>query len=325
MPGGERLSRELGVGRMTVEAALAMLEDEGLLQPQGAGRRRRILSPKNITPPSLRVAILLYGAEDSKIYYTVDLKQRLINAGHFATFAPKTLADLGMNVEKVSRFVDKIPADAWIISSGSREVLEWFSRHHLPAFAFAGGRRDVPIASTGPDKLPAIRTLVARLVELGHRRIVLLARKVRREPKPGKFEQEFLDQLAAHGIKVSTFNLPEWKETAEGLCSILDSLFHHTPPTALVIEEASTFVAAQQHLAQRGIISPRDVSLICDDPEPVFSWCRPTIAHIHWDANPIARRVVRWAANIARGRDDRRMTFTKATLVEGGTLGPAPK
>ena len=38
----------------------------------------------------------------------------------------------------------------------------------------------------------------------------------------------------------------------------------------------------------------------------------------------MARRLVRWAYNIARGKDDRRQTLIKAELVEGGTVGRAP-
>ena len=41
IPGGPVLASQLGVGRMTIEAALSMLENEGLLVPQGPGRRRR--------------------------------------------------------------------------------------------------------------------------------------------------------------------------------------------------------------------------------------------------------------------------------------------
>ena len=325
MPGGERLSRELGVGRMTVEAALSMLEDEGLLVPQGTGRRRRIVLPRRFATPSLRVSILLYAPEDSKIYYNVDLQHRLMNEGHFASFAPKTLVELGMNTSRIARLVENSSADAWVISSGSREVLEWFAEHHLPTFAFAGRRRGVRISSIGPHKEPAMRALVRRLVELGHRRVVLLAREVRRKPEPGEFEKVFLAELAAHQIQTGAYNLPDWVETAEGLQKILENLFRHTAPTALIIEEACTFIAVQQYLAQRGILAPRDVSLICDDPDPAFTWCRPTIAHIHWDGSPVARCVVRWAANVARGKDDCRSASIKAEFIEGGTIGPAPR
>jgi hypothetical protein len=34
---------------------------------------------------------------------------------------------------------------------------------------------------------------------------------------------------------------------------------------------------------------------------------------------------VRWAGNVARGKDDRQQTEFKAEFVEGGTIGPAPR
>jgi len=59
MPGGPELASQLGVGRMTIEAALSMLESEGLLVPQGPGRRRKIELPEKMAkPPALRVAVL---------------------------------------------------------------------------------------------------------------------------------------------------------------------------------------------------------------------------------------------------------------------------
>lgn len=322
MPGGERLSRDLGVGRMTVEAALSMLEEEGLLVPQGVGKRRRIELPKVLSSRSLRIGLLYFAPEDSKLHWQVDLQHRLINAGHSASVAPKALVELGMDPSRISRMVTSFPADAWIVSSASREVLEWFAEQELPTFAIAGRRRGVKIASTGPEKDVVMRTLVQRLVSLGHRRIVLLAREVRRKPTPGRFEQVFLDELAAHGIKHSSFNMPDWVESPEGLQQVLDSLFRHTPPTALIVEEAHTMIATQQHLANNGIVSPRDVSLICDDPNPAFSWSRPSMAHIQWDGTTLTKHAIRWVANIARGKEDLKSSFLKADLVEGGTIGP---
>ena len=51
----------------------------------------------------------------------------------------------------------------------------------------------------------------------------------------------------------------------------------------------------------------------------------PSVAHIRWDYRPVLRRIVRWTNNIARGKEDRRQTSTKAEFVEGGTVGLAPK
>jgi DNA-binding GntR family transcriptional regulator len=58
MPGVPTLAAELGIDRKTVDAALRQLDGEGLLVPQGAGRRRRIVLPtgKPIAPP-LRIGL----------------------------------------------------------------------------------------------------------------------------------------------------------------------------------------------------------------------------------------------------------------------------
>ena len=65
-------------------------------------------------------------------------------------------------------------------------------------------------------------------------------------------------------------------------------------------------------------------SLQCANPDPGYTWCQPTIAHLAWDYRPVVQRVLRWANNVARGREDLRQTFIKAEFVEGGTIGPAP-
>ncbi|MFZ9936015.1 MAG: hypothetical protein ACO3JG_03040 [Luteolibacter sp.] len=129
------------------------------------------------------------------------LHHQLTQAGHRSFFTEKTLLDLGMDVERISRFVREVRADAWVVASGSRDVLQWFASQEVPA----------------------------------------------------------------------------------------------------------------------------DVSLVCTDGHHTFTWCRPTIAHIRWDYRPVLRRIVRWANHIARGKEDRRQTLSKAEFVDGETVGPAPK
>lgn len=93
----------------------------------------------------------------------------------------------------------------------------------------------------------------------------------------------------------------------------------------MIISEPMLFHAARDHLARCGLVAPENVSLICDDPDPTFAWCHPTIAHIAWDHRPIVRRVVQWAKNVSRRRMDHRQSHTLAKFVEGGTVGPVPK
>ena len=233
--------------------------------------------------------------------------------------------DLGMDVGRVSRFVRKTKADAWIVCAGSREVLEWFSAQPVPAFALFGRRDGLPIAAAGPATHFVCIEATRHLLALGHRRIVSLCRRERRKPGPGMTEQAVLDEIAAHGVPTSDYNLPDWEESPDGLQKLLDSLFRVTPPTAMLIDEAPLFAAVQQFLANRSIRVPRQLSLVFTTNDPTFAWCIPSISHIRWDTAPVIRRVVQWAANVSHGKKDLRQTLTPAEFVVGGTIGPCAK
>ncbi len=324
LPGVNHLAAGLEVNHKTVEAALRMLESEGLLENQGRGVPRRIVPPDGQSTPSMRVCMLIFDAPARHEEFMIELRYQLEAAGHVPFFAEKTLEDLRMDERRVARFVEKTGADAWVLASASLGILKWFVGYEKPAFALFGRRRSLPIAGVGPDHVQAGRLLVRRLAALGHRRIVNLVREHRRLPEPGMPERALLDEMRAHGLPTGAYNLPDWDDTADGFHRMLDELFRVTPPTALIIGEPPVFHAAKDHLAQRGILAPADISLICEDPDPTFAWCRPTIAHLEWDSRPVVRRVVNWAKNVARGKDDRRQTLTGIKLVEGGTMGPAP-
>ncbi len=324
IPGREELAMELGVNSKTVESALRLLQTMGVLLAQGAGRRRKIGDHINISAPAMRIKLMLYEESDRADTLHVETLHQLSALGHIATFSEKTLQDLGMNVKRVAAFVESNPADAWVVTSGSKEILEWFTAQNFPAFAKFGRCREIPISGVLVNKMPAVTEAVRKLIALGHRRIVMLERTERRKPNPGMFEQAFLDELENHGIKTGPYHLPEWEDNISDFYRCLDSLFSTTPPTALFISEAQQLIAAQQHLARKGIISPNNISLICHDPSTAFSWCRPEISHIRWDHKPVVNSILQWANRIAHGKDERKQTTILAEFVEGGTIGPAP-
>jgi DNA-binding transcriptional regulator YhcF (GntR family) len=323
LPGVHRLAKELGVSPKSVVAAVAQLEHEGLLRSQGERRSCRILPQKDSASAELKIRILLYEKSERNSSNMIDLRHRLAEAGHRPEFATKDFHELGMDAGKVGRFVKANPADAWVFSGASLEILEGFVDHPLPVFALFGMHRALPIAGASAQKIPAMLTAVRRLVALGHRRIVMLVREERRKPQPAPFEQAFLDELGKQGIQTGRYNLPDWEDSREGFQRGLDSLFQHTPPTALIISESVLFAAAQQYLANRGIVAPKQISLICDDPDPSFAWCEPAISHIRWDSAPLLRGIVRWANQVARGKRPHSKTFAEAEFVEGGMIGPA--
>ena len=324
MPGKHQLAAELGVNNKTVESALRQLEQAGLLIPQGAGRNRRVSNSRLEPTRSLRIGIFTNdGPRDQKQEYHIETVHALEDAGHQVVHAPKSLTRLKFEVARVAAVVEQTPADAWIVCAGSRAVLEWFAARETPAFAMFGHRIGIPLPAVSPDKPPSMRKATRHLIQLGHTRIVLLCRRIRRLPTPGLSESVFLQTLTSHGCPVGEYNLPDWEESAEGFQDCLASLFRMTPPTALIVDEADYFIATMQFLLQRGIRVPGDVSLVCTDDDPAFARCHPPISRIAWDSRPIVRRILRWASNVSRGKPDSTQTLCPSSFIPGGTVGKA--
>ena len=323
MPGVLKLEQVTGVNRNTLETALQILEQEGWLAGQGAGKPRRILSAKGRAYAGLarRIGMLVCDASDRRRVFVLRTEQELTVAGHTLVHAPLAMADLGMDVKRIARMVRKLELDGWIVVAGSKEVLQWFTTRGVPAFAVFGRRREFKMAAAGPDKPPVYAEVVRHLAALGHRRIVLLTRALRRLPFPGASEQAFLDALRETGVEPAFFHLPDWEETVEGFHARLDSIFQLTPATALIVDEVPFFLATQQFLARRGLRVPEDVSLVCTEDDPNFAWCLPKVAHIRWDSRPMVRRILGWVDNLSRGREDVRQVQVPAEFVPGGTVG----
>ena len=149
----------------------------------------------------------------------------------------------------------------------------------------------------------------------------MLSNEERRKPTPGAFEEAFLNKLSTLGIPSGPYNLPDWKNNPKGLRDGLDSLFRHTPPTAIIVDDPTIFLAVMQHLARMGITAPDQVSLACNHYSATFKWCQPEVTHIDWDFTAAVRHVVNWTNQLGRGKNNRRKTLTSAKLIQGGTTG----
>lgn len=323
MPGVRKLAKMFGVSSNTVVAAVEQLEREGFLESQGHRRQSKIVLPDNFVRSKFRVTLLLYEHVDIELDYVVEIQRRLSLKGYDVHVAEKSLVDMNLNVSVIARSAARTKTDAWVVFSSTRDILEWFCSQSVPTFAVFGRFRNLPMAGIGLDKVPAFRAAVRRLVELGHKRIVLLQPKHNRVPMPALLIRESLNEMEANGIMTSLYNIPDWEQTPAGLRKRLDALFAVSPPTALILDRPNELIAAQLYLAHKGILAPRDISLISDD-DPTFEWCHPSVSCIQWQIHPWVNRVLRWVDNMAKGKKDQGQSFTKAKFVERGSIGPVP-
>jgi len=214
--------------------------------------------------------------------------------------------------------LSKIEVDAWAVFSATKELLNWFKQQATPVIAIAGQfSLDMRIAAVAPDNQTSIIEVVHRLVSAGHQRISLLTRG-------GARPAYFVNELEANGIKTGPYNIPDVTGGPDEFIRRLDALFAVTPPTALIIDEASTFIAVRNHLARKGIHAPEKISLICVGQDPSFQIGWPRVARIEWDDHALVRRITKWVENIAYGKADSRITYVKTKFINGDTIGPVP-
>lgn len=331
MPGVLALESELCLNRNLLGQALGMLEEEGILVPQGRGKPRKIVIPKAHRLDTLRIGILRHEEQDVKRFHPLaEAKYLLETAGHSVSIAPGTLTGMNMNPKRVEQAISKHEVDAWVVVSGSKTLLEWFALQPFPSLSFFGNFSGVKIASVVPAVQAEYQVLIRKFLQLGHKKIVFFSRSTTptmmdMELKADAGQRGVLArELDAHGITYGHYNRPCFESDPEKLQQCLHQLFRVTPPTAIYVDEAFLALVVYEFLLKRGIRVPEDVSLVCNVEDHAFEWNRPVISHFRWEPGAIGRRVLQWADNLAQGKEDFRQVSTKLSFVEGGTIAQAP-
>jgi len=251
MPGINKLVRELGVNSAAVALALKQLVAEGILAGQGERRRHRIVKRGETPPPAMRIAFLPFDSASKSDPFNLEVLRILSEHGHEAYFTGKTLMDLHLDPRRVAGMVGQTRADAWVVSSAQHRVLEWFVGKGLRAFSLYGAWWGLPIAGMSPEHTPVLLKLIRRLIEQGHWRIVFLLYRGQLELETARLAPILLDEMTKHGIATSRYNVPKWNDSPEGFHRLLDSMFRHTPPTALIVEEVPHLIATLKFCGQK--------------------------------------------------------------------------
>ena len=114
------------------------------------------------------------------------------------------------------------------------------------------------------------------------------------------------------------FLTTEWDKSPAGFERLMERLFINTHPTALIVDETCSFIAARGFLVRRGLRVPEQVSLVAGDGVPILDMCWPRFTQMRWD-NPL---IVRWVDTVRKGNPDRKILNIPASFVPGDSIGP---
>ena len=94
IPGRNHLAKDLGANRKTVDAALKLLEEEGLLVSQGPRRKRKVVLPEGAMA-TMRIANLAYSPGDRQVPYMLELQHQAAGAAGGAPSSCRERPDTG--------------------------------------------------------------------------------------------------------------------------------------------------------------------------------------------------------------------------------------
>ncbi|HWL52277.1 MAG TPA: substrate-binding domain-containing protein [Chthoniobacteraceae bacterium] len=326
LPSERFLAAQHSVGRDTIRAALALLEEEGILASQGReGRRVRRAQAHRIAQPG-SVGLLVPMKMEQTTYRTlawVDEIRRLlfqhrvrleVYDGYFRR--PGLFRKLATDV----------PHDCWILAFPSPKALAWQARHQLPAVIAGTVDEEVGVPSVDIHYRALCRHAVGQLTQLGHRELVFILHRRQR----GADQESILglgEGVLAAGHPEMTLSIEYHNGSAADLCAVTDRLLQRTPrPTGWIVAVAPHFMTVMMRLLKHGVAIPGEISLISQDAEPWQSFSTPQPARYDANIRALAKQTARLVIRSLGGKPFATMAHRIIPdLIPGETLGPCPE
>ena len=304
LPGSRVLAAEIGVSQPTVAAALALLVDEGWLEPGGDRRAFRVTprAPVAAQAPVRKLprAIVATHADIGDLPHTT---RRVIEATR------EKLGRRGWAVEIVTfDFIHaKRPHRSWdhllpvdpevpvIAVFGRPPIGEWALKHGVRMVFLGGLAGDPRIPMVGVRSALLAAEAMKQLTALGHRRIVLplcdrppsFAASLKEAVRTG-LERVGVSYVASYHTPESPYQRPEvvW--------NMMESAMDRAVPTGIILLDWKELVTVSCLLTKRGLRIPEDVSVILLNEQVEADWFVPKLACFRFPVTRIASLLTRW-------------------------------
>jgi LacI family transcriptional regulator len=297
LPGERQLSTSLQVSRSTLRTALAMLAKEKLIQTE-KGMVSRITISRRKRPSvtkEWRVACILPGPlwqQRNFLTLWLDMARgclQKMGARLDLHESPRYYQKDG--AKALEELTHRHPRECWLPVRSTHSMQSWFQQSGLPVILAGSIFDGITIPSLDYDHWKVGRHAAGMLLSRGHRRIAMIC-GIPNNAGVIACEAGFRGILTKHGDV--DYAVEYHEETVGSICRVVDRLFVRARrPTALFLMPSNDWITASGHLAQRGFLVPRDVSVILAQHEPYLAQCVPEPARYITSASVFAKHLVR--------------------------------
>lgn len=328
LPSERKLGEILGISRVTLRAALALLQREGLLQT-GPGRRRSVAARKGkvLVTGARKIVVLLtpqplHMLQPFTIYWIDHLRKHLGEAGyHLEVHYQQACygARAALALEEIAK---TMRPTGWVLYRSTVAMQRWMSDNALPAVIAGSGHAGVALSSVGFDLRASCRHAAGLLVARGHTRLAFI------NPRSGlagdlESEEGFKDGARRSNLSLNDIVIGHHNGGRENLCLRLNELLSRPePPTGFLVSSSRNALTTLCFMMHRGLKFPKDLALISRDNDSFLEDVVPTIARYCSDPTLFARKISRVVVQVVQGdAGEPREVRIMPRFVPGQTLG----
>ncbi|MBL8359084.1 MAG: LacI family DNA-binding transcriptional regulator [Rubrivivax sp.] len=301
------------IPRAKVEAAIAQL---GYVPHAGA---RTLKSRRTGT-----IGAIFPTVDNAIFAKAIDaLQHRLAEAGHqllIAThdYSPATEESQAVNL--LTRGADALV----LCGTGQRPaLLARLRARGVPVVHVMSWPPPPGLACVGFDNARAMAPVVRYLMDLGHRRIAMLAGLTRDNDRAAARLTGVRAALEAAGLPLPAGRVVERRyalaEAREGLQRLMEAT---PPPTAIVCGNDVLAFGALFEAQRLGLQVPRDLSIVGFDDLELASHVQPALTTVHVPAETMWRRAAEHVLALLDGREPPPAAEVEVSFVVRGSTGP---
>jgi DNA-binding LacI/PurR family transcriptional regulator len=328
LPSERELCQELFIGRVTLRAALAQLQREGLVKG-GRGRRREVARRKHKvarTSVSRNVVLLtdypLFAFSPFTMFWIDDLREHLAASGYHLEVCSDPACYIARPTNALAELVERLRPAGWVLARCTAPMQQWFSQRGLPCVVTGSLHKGVALPSVDIDHQAVCRHAAGLLLARGHARLAFL------NPSSGlagdlASEQGFAEGAAKIRQSGGEALIVHHEGTRQSVCNRLKALLQRRPsPTGFLVSDPLHALTTLGYLMCKGLCLPRDAALISRDDDLFLEHSMPAIARYATSPTFYARKVSRLVLELVQSgagvpRDYRVMP----RFVPGETLG----